>query len=491
MTMALREELLALQQQAAEDIEKNAEQGKQQIEGAVAEMKDTVMSMRIRTTASEERAMRVQKQTQQSVKEVANNLDALSTNAATGMELAELRKKLEATQLEMVNVKLPNRSRKLMSQPPPPPLVSGGGGSIQERESDASAALSAALQSQDGITDDAFAQEVSAQLLKLSRRVDTWEDKLLESQQLHRASATRLQERVQRCHGKFDEAKAVVVKIEEDAQMIHQQLEADNGRMKQHEERMAAQDERAEQAEQRLTKDEERITLLESIDTDKAEQIANLAKRSGELEEGVGLLNEAIASADVERGLVAESVEKCRERLDSVGKELLEVDQKIEKNGQDDIGHQIMLQGLCDKNATKSDGLEKDLARLTQSLQDVADKTSSKSDDLETELSKLGQSLQDVTAETAALDQLGPKFTQLSIRVDNLDRQMQEDIGAHQRRFDDGTALAREKVASKRRESREKLEARVRRKSERLNSSKQQQQPPAAASSAGQAVEAT
>ena len=42
-------------------------------------------------------------------------------------------------------------------------------------------------------------------------------------------------------------------------------------------------------------------------------------------------------------------------------------------------------------------------------------------------------------------------------------------VGLHQRRFEDGTALARESVASKRRESKEKLEARVRRKSEKLN----------------------
>ena len=95
-----------------------------------------------------------------------------------------------------------------------------------------------------------------------------------------------------------------------------------------------------------------------------------------------------------------------------------------------------MLQGLCDKNMTRSDGLEKDIARLETYIQETTG--------------------------------LGPKVTQLSIRVDHLDRQMQEDIGAHQRRFDDGTALARQSVASKRRESKEKLDQRVRRKSERL-----------------------
>ena len=70
----------------------------------------------------------------------------------------------------------------------------------------------------------------------LSRRVDAWEDKLLEYQHSHRTAATRLQERVQRCHGKFDEAKAAVVKLEDDTYEMRAQMDATKEQLRRQEE---------------------------------------------------------------------------------------------------------------------------------------------------------------------------------------------------------------------------------------------------------------
>ena len=478
---ALREELAGMRKEAAEESAKRAEEGIAKVEEMTSEMKDSMMSMRIRNTASEERAMRVQKETQDGVAEIASNLEAISIQM---QEFPDLRKKVTAAEAELEAFKI-----KMSNLP------------VKQHKASAPGAVSAVVASSgplgpqtlplSGELSEELGEELSALLTKLSRRVDAWEDKLLEYQHAHRTSATRLQERVQRCHGKFDEAKAAVVKLEDDTHQIHTQMDAANERLKTHEERMASADERADREDKRLTVDEGRIEMLESADADKEEQLGNLAKRSAQLEEGVTKVHEAVTQGEIETGLLSDNLSDSKDQLSSVEarlrahedttgtklvemqddsrarlleldervvekvqeidakygervqeidtkchRQLLEIDQKIEKNGQDDIGHQIMLQGLCDKNMTRADGLEKDIARLETYIQETTG--------------------------------LGPKVTQLSIRVDHLDRQMQEDIGAHQRRFDDGTALARQTVDSKRRESKEKLEQRVRRKSERL-----------------------
>jgi chromosome segregation ATPase len=430
----LRDKLSSMHQQAAEEAQQRLENGIKQVEDGAQGLTDTVTSMRIRITAAEERAMRVQRETQNSVLELITKLDALSTSAATSTDLAELRKKMETTQLEMIT----HKQVKRRSSPRPHGSSVGG-------------VMPTALQ--DGLSDE-LSEEISAHLLKLSKQVNAWEDKLVESQQIQRVSMTRLQERVQRCHGKFDEAKAGVVKLEESVHLALHLLEANNERMKQH-------DDRADAVDNRISKDEGRIHLLESVDDETKKQIANLVQRSADLENGMGKANEAVSAADIERALLAENIEKLRARLESTEKDVLAVDKKVDKNGQDDVNNQVKLQAVCDKNAARSDGLEKDLARMEEALRGLFDTNAMKADDLRKDLAKVEQSVQDATA-------LGPKMTQLKIRVDHLDRLMQEDVGMHQRRFDDGTALARESVSSKRRESKEKLDARVRRKSERL-----------------------
>ena len=476
----LRDELSSAHRQTAQESQQRVEQGMQQVQRGAQELQDTMMSMRIRITAAEERAMRVQKATQDSVDELATKLVALSTAVATSTDLAELRTSMEAAQLEMINQQL--IARRSSTKPHIPP----DGGELP-------------TVSQGGLSDDVpeeLSAQLSAHLLKLNSRVGEWEDKLQEFQQGHRVSMTRLQERVQRCHGKFDQAKAAVVQVEESLHLVHARLEASNERFQQHEERMTSQDGRADAVDEKISRDEERIDALESADGNFVEQIANLVQRSADLEKGVGKANEAASAADIERALLAENIEKLRTQLESTEKEVGAVGEKAEKASQELAGVEQSVQSVDQKVSAAEERISRDEERtehletavsdleellknsgeavtaveeLRGALQAVDQKVSAveekisrdeerighledadgsfveqianlvqRSGDLEerdrerdsdrASLAKLRAQLE--LCEKDALDAtaLGPKLTQLSIRVDHLDRQLQEDV---------------------------------------------------------------
>ena len=99
-----------------------------------------------------------------SVNDVIAKLNALSTAAATSTELAELRKRMEEGKLE-IKPAPPSRSspRQGKRRPSTKPHGSSGG---------------------DGLSDD-VTEELSAHLLRLNKRVDAWDDKMLQHQQIH------------------------------------------------------------------------------------------------------------------------------------------------------------------------------------------------------------------------------------------------------------------------------------------------------------------
>ena len=400
-TSALQEQMVEAGQLVAEAIEARALATTEHVEGVATDLKDTMMSLRIRTTAAEERAMRVNSETQAAVVELSANLEGLTTQVAMGSEVAQVRSRVEAAETELEEVK-----------------------SHQSRHHSRLAEM------QDGTgQDDAESEprydihpELLAEITELvDTRVEPWEDKLSQYEQAQRASATRLHERIQRANGRCGTCEVAIGRLEEDAQRVHEQLDAASERADGQDDRMDAQDSRMQEheartddaegrigtlegradegdsrigvleeakvaIEERLDSAEGRLTALEEQDGMTAEALGVLDSRTGKLEEEIVDVRTAVDTADTERVIVAEEVEAVRVRVDAID----EYRQTASEAADAVLGRVDRLEEASEQAQARMEGVDQTHHELEAKLDAVA---TDMGEQLDT-ISRLGEQLE-------------------------------------------------------------------------------------------------